>query len=304
VAPYALAQESPALALTRSTQRLRRGLGCVLLACALTGSASRPSTADDSSGAMHELAESSDFRVRVNAALVLGHTRAAGAREALEGALHDGHPAVRVAAARSLGALGDSAALPALQRRLAEDDSASVIAQVRVAIAQIRRAGSEPASVDAASRRLPPGLRYLVELGVMHNRSAVKGGRGEELERALGEAARARAHAMRGTAVVEGDDPARQQAIERHIPVLTLDGNLTQVTEARVGGSIQVQVRVEFAVRRGQTLKGTVSGAATSFGQETELSSEGRRKLEEEALSAAVQSALRGAEEGLLVAAR
>jgi HEAT repeat protein len=290
---------------TLSKHRLRRRLGCILFAWALSGAASRPSAAEDSSAAMHELAESSDFRVRVSAALVLGHTRPSGAREALEGALHDGHPAVRVAAARSLGALGDPNALPALQRRLAEDDSASVTAQVRVAIAQIQRAaGSEPASVDGASRKLPPGLRYIVELGVMHNRSAVKGDRGEGLERALGEAARARARAMRGTAVVEGDDSVRQEAIDRHIPVLTLDGNLTQVTEARVGGSIQVQVRVEFAVRRGQTLKGTVSGAATSFGQGTELSSEGRRKLEEDALSAAVQSALRGAEEGLLVAAR
>ena len=274
---------------------------------ALGVTVARVSTAEDTNPAMRELAESGDFRVRVSAALVLGHTHPSGAREALEGALGDFHPAVRVAAARSLGALGDVAALPALQRRLAEDSSASVTAQLRVAIAQLHRAAeSEAAAADGTSHRLSPAIRYVVELGMMHNRTSVKGERGEQLERALGEAARVRAHAMRGTAVVEceGDDSLRQQAAERHIPIITLDGNLTQVTLARVGGGTQVQVRVEFAVRRGQTLKGTVSGAATSFGPGTELSEEGRRKLEDGAVAAAVQSALRGADDGLLVAAR
>lgn len=274
---------------------------------ALGVTVARASTAEETNSAMRELAESGDFRVRVSAALVLGHTHPSGAREALEEALADFHPAVRVAAARSLGALGDPAALPALQRRLAEDSSASVTAQLRVAIAQLHRAAaSDPADADGTSHRLSPATRYVVELGAMHNRTSVKGERGEQLERVLGEAARARAHTMRGTAVVEceGDDSLRQQAAERHIPVLTLDGNLTQVTVARVGGGTQAQVRVEFAVRRGQTLKGTVSGAATSFAPGTELSEEGRRKLEEGAVAAAVQSALRGADEGLLVAAR
>ena len=109
---------------------------------------------------------------------------------------------------------------------------------------------------------------------------------------------------MRAGVFVEGDEALRQQASARHVPVITLDGNLTQVTEARIGGGTQVQVHVEFAVRRGQTLKGTVSGAATTFGPGSDITEQGRRKLEEDAVQAAVQSALRGAEDGLLVAAR
>ncbi|HEX4448165.1 MAG TPA: hypothetical protein VH044_15560, partial [Polyangiaceae bacterium] len=93
-------------------------------------------------------------------------------------------------------------------------------------------------------------------------------------------------------------------AAARHVPVITLDGNVMQVAESRVGGGTQVQVHVEFAVRRGQTLKGTVSGAATTFGQGGEMTEESRRKLQQDAVAAAVQSALRGAEDGLLVAAR
>jgi hypothetical protein len=280
-------------------------LGAALVALVLAGSVARTAVADDKNSTMHELAEASDFRVRVSAALVLGHTRPAGAREALEQALADGHPAVRVAAARSLGELGDPAALTALRQRLAVDSSPSVTAQIRLAIAQLRRVGgSDQASADGSGRRLAPGVRYVVEIGMMHNRSDVSGERGEELERLLGEAARAHARSMSGVAVVDGDGSFRQQAAERHVPIVTLDGNLTQITESRVGGGTQVRVGVEFAVRRGQTLKGTVSGAATTFDPGSEISPEARRKLEADAVAAAVRSALRGAEEGLLVAAR
>jgi HEAT repeats len=251
---------------------------------------------------MRELAESTDFRVRVSAALVLGHTRPDGAREALEDALNDWHPAVRVAAARALGSLGDPGAMSALQRRLAQDSSSSVTAQLRVAIAELKRAAGSDSSDEP--RRLSPGVRYVVELGSMRNHSTIGAVRGEELAQVLGAAARGRAQAMRGCLLVDGDESLRQQANARHVPVITLDGNVMQITESRVGGGTQVQVRVEFAVRRGQTLKGTVSGGATTFGPGSDITDQGRRKLEEDAVEAAVQSALRGAEDGLLVAAR
>jgi HEAT repeats len=256
------------------SRSLRRALACVVVGAALASTAAGVSRAEDPGATMRELSEASDFRVRVNAALLLGHTRPDGAREALEAALGDAHPAVRVAAARALGSLGDPAALGALQRRLAQDSSSSVTAQLRVAIAELRRVSGADSAGDPP-RHLGPGVHYLVELGSMRNHSSVG-----------------------------GEDSLRQQASARHVPVITLDGNVIQVTEARVGGGTQVQVHVEFAVRRGQTLKGTVSGAATTFGPGSEITDQGRRRLQEDAVQAAVQSALRGAEDGLLVAAR
>jgi hypothetical protein len=291
------------MAMLVRSRLLRRALGCALMGAALATSVTGVARAEDPSATMQQLAESSDFRVRVSAALVLGHTRPDGAREALEQALGDGHPAVRVAVARALGALGDPDALGALQRRLGQDSSPSVTAQLKVAIAQLRHAAGSDSAGEGAGH-LAPGVRYLVELGSMRNHSSVAGERGDELEQVLGTAARARAQSMKGTAFLDGDESLRQQAGARHVPVITLDGNLTQVTEARVGGGTQVQVRVEFAIRRGQTLRGTVSGAATTFGPGTEITEQGRRKLQDDAVQAAVQSALRGAEDGLLVAAR
>jgi hypothetical protein len=291
------------MGILQNSRSLRRALGYVLVGAALASTAAGVSKAEDPGTTMRELADASDFRVRVSAALVLGHTRPDGAREALEAALGDGHPAVRVAVARALGTLGDPAALGALQRRLGQDSSSSVQAQLRVAIAELRRAGESDSPGDDA-RHLAPGVRYIVELGSMRNHSSIAGSRGDELAQVLVTAARARAQAMRGAAFIEGDDSLRQQAAARHVPVITLDGNVTQVTEARVGGGLQVQVKVEFAIRRGQTLKGTVSGAATTFGPGSDVTDQGRRRLEEDAVQAAVQSALRGAEDGLLIAAR
>lgn len=256
--------------------------------------------AQDVAGALRDLAESPDFRVRVSAALFLGRSKATGALEALEQALGDGHPAVRVAAATALGALGNPAALGALSRHLTSETSASVKAQIQSTIDKLRGGvTSEQAPLDGGQRGLGPSVRYLVRLGAMRNPSGV---RGEELRRVLRDAAVSRAHGLKGAAVVDNDPTLLAQAAERHLPVITLDGSVTQLLESRVAGTVQVQARVEFAVRREQTLKGTLSGAATTFGSTPSLSDQSRRQLQNDAVDGAVQSALRGADQGLIVA--
>lgn len=280
----------------------RRALCGVLVLAAASTVLPRVALAQDPAGALRDLTQSSDFRVRVSAALYLGRTRPAGAREALEHSLGDPHPAVRVAAANALAQLGDSAAIGALARRESVEPSASVKAQLQSSIEQLRRGhDAAPAGGDAPSgRTLPADVKYVVRLGQMRNPSGV---RGDDLKRVLQNAARSRARSIRSGAVVEADAGLLAQAAQRHLPVLTLDGSVMQVTEARVEGSVQVQARVEFAVRREQTLKGTLSGAATTFGSGQTISDQGRRQLEDDAVDGAVQSALRGADQGLTIAA-
>jgi len=271
----------------------------VVASVVLVGAIPRLALAQDPANALRELAESSDFRVRVTAALYLGRTRPAGAREGLEHALGDAHPAVRVAVATALGILADPAAIGALARRQQVEPSASVKAQLQASIDQLRRGVPADASPEVG-RRLGPNVRYVVRLGAMRNPSGV---RGDELRRVLQDAARSRARAIKGAAVVDSDASLLAQAVERKLPILTLDGSLMQLTESRVEGSVQVQARVEFAMRREQTLKGTLSGAATTFGNGPGLSDQGRRQLQDDAVDGAVQSALRGADQGLQAAA-
>jgi hypothetical protein len=286
---------------TRGDGRLllnRRALCGALVVAAL--SVTSLAAAQDAAGALRDLAESPDFRVRVSAALYLGRNKPPGAREALEHSLSDGHPTVRVAAAAALGALGDPAAVGSLTRRLSAESSASVAAEIRTAIDRLRRGvAAEQAPNDGGSRALGPNVRYIVKLGAMRNPSGV---RGEELRRVLREASLSRAHILKGGAVVDGDAEALARAAERHLPIITLDGSLTQVLESRVAGTVQVQARVEFAVRREQTLKGTLSGAATTFGSSPSITDQSRRQLQDDAVDGAVQSALRGADQGLIVA--
>jgi hypothetical protein len=270
-----------------------------MVAASALALAPRVALAQDPGGALRDLADSSDFRVRVSAALYLGRVRPPGAREALEHALADGHPAVRVAAATALGSLGDPAAVAALARRLQSEPSASVKAQIQSTIEQLRRGGAGEASPEGAPRQLAADVRYVVRLGVMRNGTAV---RGDELKRVLQTAAKHRARALHQAAVIESDAHLLAQAAERHLPVLTLDGSLTQLLESLVAGSVQVQARVEFTVRREQTLRGTLSGAATTFGAGPTLSDQGRRQLQDDAVDGAVQSALRGVEQGLVAA--
>jgi hypothetical protein len=275
----------------------RRTICCALAVVAVCAATPRFAVAQDTAGALRDLTESSDFRVRVSAALYLGRTRPPGAREALEHALADAHPAVRVAAASALGSLGDAAAIGALARRQNVEVSDSVKAQLQSSIDQLRRG---VAAEQNDPRQLGPNVRYVVRLGAMRNPSGV---RGEDLRKVLQSAARSRARGIHGAAIVDADAALLAQAAERHLPVLTLDGSVMQVTESRVEGSVQVQARVEFAVRREQTLKGTLSGAATTFGSGQTISDQGRRQLQDDAVDGAVQSALRGADQGLMIAA-
>ena len=102
---------------------------------------------------------------------------------------------------------------------------------------------------------------------------------------------------------MDGDSALLAQAARRKLPVLTLDGSLMQLTESQVDASLQVKARVEFSMRREQTLKATLSGAATTFGSGPTLSAQSRRRLQDDAVDGAVQSALRGADQGLAAAA-
>jgi hypothetical protein len=241
--------------------------------------------------ALRDLIESTDFRVRTNAALFIGRSRPPGGRQALERALGDPHPTVRGAAASALVVLGDSAALAALERRLASEPAPAVRARLQAALDGLRGV-TAPQPTDAR-RELASDTRVVLRLGIMRNNSGV---RGEELRRVLHDAARERARSLRGAEVADSDATLLAQAAARRVPVMTLDGLLSHLTESLADGTVQVRAMVEFALRREQELRGVLSGAATSFGSGQTISDQGRRRLQEDAVDGAVQSALRGAE--------
>src|SRR5271163_1364490 len=83
----------------------------ILAVMAAVLAAPRDAPAQDVGTARVDVTEADDFRLRVSAALILGKSKAEGARPLLEKALSDGHPAVRTAAAAALSVYGDPAAI-------------------------------------------------------------------------------------------------------------------------------------------------------------------------------------------------
>ncbi len=151
----------------------------------------------------------------------------------------------------------------------------------------------------SAAEDLGPEVQYVVLLGDM--RSAAAGGEGVRV--ILRDRARARAATLAQAAVVDADGPLARKAAERRLPVIVLDGVVT-LTESRDAAGLRVRASVEFAVRRDQSLKAILSGAATAVGTSPTISERGRRVLEEGAIDGAVQVALASAKDGLMVAAR
>jgi hypothetical protein len=273
-----------------------RGFVSALAACfALTLANPGVAPAQDPQSAGADLAHSPDFRLRVQAALYLGRAKPDGARPMLERALDDGHPAVRTAAAAALAALGDSAAVPALKTHAKTETSGAARAQMNASVAALQGSVAPPPKV-------PVRARYVVEIGQMRNMTSV---RGAELSNVLRDAARAQAEALPGAVVFDAGDPDADRAAAR-MPVLLLDGSITRMTTTASSGTMRVDARVEFSVRRvpQQTLKGTLSGGATATESMRTVSTKRLTELEDQTVGNAVESAMRGADHGLALAAR
>jgi HEAT repeat protein len=250
--------------------------------------------AQDVAAATHDITGADDFRLRVSAALLLGKSRPEGARPLLEQALSDTHPAVRLAAAAALAAYGDPAAIVPLQRH-ADDASASVRAQIQASVAALRK-GSQGSWQNA---------RYVVQLGNMKNGAGI---RGEQPSGVLRSAARAHAAALPGAVVTDGPSPELLvEAAHRHVPVLALDGSIQRLTRGQKDRDLLVMAEVEFSLRRmpEQSLKGTLSGSATSIGSTSALANPASvLQLENQAIDGAVESAMRDAAPGFEKAAK
>lgn len=257
---------------------------CAAFICLLA--ITHASAEDIVSTAKRDVIAASDFRVRVSAALLLGKSKDPTARGPLERGLGDGHPAVRSASAAALNALGEKDAIPALERALASDSSESVKSQIRTSLEHLR--GPTTTIVGAS---------YVVQLGTMKNSTAV---RGDALAQVLRKATKEKASSLPKTVVADiGDAATLKAATDKKVPVLALDGTVLKIVQGTNGGAVTCQAQVEFALRRvsDQTLKGLLTGSATSMDSVRSVGNQARiAELQDQAVEAAVESALRGAD--------
>ena len=247
-------------------------------------------------------AQEEDFRVRVSSALLLGRQKPPGARERLEKALEDVHPAVRTAAASALAQLGDAAAAPALERAAQRESMAGVKAKMQESVTLLR----QPAASAASAPPSLDGKRYVLQVGAMRNNTAVKNDR---LGTIMRTAVKSQATGIRGAVVVEPSDAATlAKASEKKLPVLLLDGTLNRLSQTTsADGTFVLSAQVEFSLRRvpEHTLRGTLSGGASTQGSVKALADESRlTELQTQVVQGAIESALKNADTGLATAAK
>jgi hypothetical protein len=106
--------------------------------------------------------------------------------------------------------------------------------------------------------------------------------------------------------LAEGTDVSAQGK-SRGLPVFALDGSITRLTRGQSGSDISYSAKVEYLIRQvpGQSLKGTVSGAAQALASVSALKGEREMaQLQAEAVSAAVETAMKGAPPALEAATK
>jgi hypothetical protein len=239
------------------------------------------------------LQKSSDFRVRVQAALELGKTRDERALPALSAALDDRDASVRAAAAAALGKLGVARGVRPLKEHL-DDSSDNVQSAVKTAIALLT-----PKPEPSAE---PEAQRIVVRLGSVHNSTRVKS---PAMEREILAESRKKLSEMPGVALLPSE--VLEASKTEEAPRVMITPSIQKLAASRDGDSIVYSASIEYILHAmpDEAIMARISGSASAAATEKEAADKAATAvLRREVLAAAIQSALSRAPRALLAAAR
>jgi len=249
-------------------------LALIVLVVALTPAA----FAQDVSQLKKDVLTASDFRVRVTAALALGKKKELSAVGALSQALKDDNGAVRAAAAAALGLIGDTSAMSAIERARDSEKDANVKSSMEKALSTLKGQRKTKVIVSVSRTENKSGEPKVSSLFT----SAIK----SEIGR------------IPGVEVAPSEKDAVEQAKQRNLPTLALDAKLTSLSKSTSGADTAIAANVELLIRKipEQSLKATVKGNAKALMNSKALKNDADvAALREDAVKAAVQSAIKGA---------
>lgn len=264
-------------------RRAMRLLTLLALAFMLAQSAPTHAAADARTGYLVKLLKgSTQFRVRTQAAISLGSVSdSPQAEEALREALKDRHPAVRAAAAASLGRLGVEAAVAAIER-LRKDPEAPVRAAADAALKAIQRSQSAP-ETPTQPRTSEPA--FYVAIGSTNAKVPQAGP--SKADR-MADILREQLRSLDGVELApkrESERQARRVLKKRKLKGYVIDASITSV-QPRAGGGTRVAVSVVVSTYPDHDMRAILSGAATAVGG-------GSDRAFEQALEGAITGALR-----------
>ena len=277
-------------------QASRRGVVFGLLGLLCFRSTGRPKghLGEDESTAFRNLGASTDYRVRVLRPCPSVSPIILDARPALEKALGDAHPAVRVAAAAALASLGDVRAVKALRAALAGETEVNARQQFEQSL---KRLGQAMGGSTAKAK-------YLIAIGKLENRSTETA---PAVVSAFQGLTRTRMGQVPGVELVAAGTPVGTEGKSRGLPAFQIDGVLAQLNRKHDGSDVGFAARVEYMIRKmpDQTLKGTVAGNAQALADAHAVkSSREVSQLQIDSMTAAIDIALNGVPSALDSAGR
>jgi hypothetical protein len=203
-----------------------RAFVVALLLCAAA-----PASADRIDDLTHALMTDGSYKVRVQAALVLGKLNDRRAVPALMQALHDENETVRGVAATSLGRIGDKQSANALQMAASNDASEFVRAQARKALEVVAN-GAGGSTMAAA----PPkaGARFYVAIDFSNS-----GKGGAEYGKLVREALAKELQKLPTVtlSVSGGGKPSGAILASKHLQGFVVDGTIQRLSATPSGGS-------------------------------------------------------------------
>jgi hypothetical protein len=212
------------------------------------------------------LRTSSQYRVRIQAALTLGEIADSASLPALVEALEDEESSVRVAALAALARIGDPSVLDAVRGRV-RDRNGSVARQARTSVRTLEQiaqrqaaAGGGPSTGGTGATAPGGGARFYIGLGGMGNRAGVRGDEAKALLRRYLEGEIA---TVPGVVVTPADEtPATTTKVlkQKRLTGYWLDGSITKLT--RVDGNIRAEISLMVMTNPGRDLRMMLSGAA------------------------------------------
>ena len=221
--------------------RFRRARGFILLVLLLTAAGRVPAAGTDVrvEDLVRALQEDSNYKIRVQAALVLGKLADPRAVPALVRALSDNNKTVRGIAAQALGQLGDLTAQDPLRGLLRRETDSFVRAQVEKALASLSGAGAG----GAAARRAKIYLAFGPFTGGVKSAAGTEGAKviHDALARELGKL----------PVVTLSLSPADQQNFAKSGRLgFFIDGNITRLEDAPAAGGTETSCDVKVMVAR------------------------------------------------------
>lgn len=233
------------------------------------------------------LRTSTQYRVRVQAALTLGEIGDPASLPALVEALQDEEPTVRAASLAALARMGDPSVLDAVRGRVRDRDGA-VARQARTtqrALEQVAERQAAAGGVGTGGVAPPPPTgtpRFYIGLGGMGNRAGV---RGDEAKALLRRFLSEQIASTPGVVITpDGETPAQTTKVlkQRRLTGYWVDGSITKLTQEN--GSVRAEISLMVMTNPGRDLRMMLSGAASvsatgrvSPGLETDLQNQALR---------------------------